>query len=81
MINPESRVSLTPDEQLNEIGKRILFLLEQSPKLELTEIASALHVPFSMACIAVGWLIRSRVLSLVSGTGDTLSVQFRNLLQ
>lgn len=81
MMNPEPRVSLTPDEQLNEIGKRILFLLEQSPKLELTEIASTLHVPFSMACIAVGWLIRSRVLSLVSGTGDTLSVQFRNLLQ
>lgn len=80
MIDREPRTSLTPDDQLNEIGKQILFLLEKSPLLELTELAARLHVPFSMACIAVGWLIRSRVLTLV-GTEGALKVQFRDLLQ
>lgn len=80
MIEHEPRAALTPDEHLNEIGKRILSLLEKTPHLELSELASQLHVPFSMACVAVGWLIRSRVLTLVRGAGDSLSVQFRDLL-
>lgn len=32
MINPEPRVALSPDDQLNDIGKRILILLE-SPQM------------------------------------------------
>lgn len=81
MLDHEPRTALTPDEQLNEIGKRILLLLEEMPKVELTELASRLHVPFSMACIAVGWLVRSRVLTLVGKPEGPLSVQYRDLLQ
>ncbi|HZE99793.1 MAG TPA: hypothetical protein VE981_22495 [Planctomycetota bacterium] len=68
-----------PDDRVPEIGRRILLLLEESPQVELTEIASALHVPFALACVAVGWLIRSRVLMLV-GPSSALRVQFRSLL-
>lgn len=81
MLEREPRAALTPDEQLNDVGKRILILLEKSPQMELTELASQLHVPFSMACMAVGWLIRSRVLTLVRTKGDAWSIQFRDLLQ
>jgi hypothetical protein len=78
MTNDEPRIALNPDEHLNEIGKQILFLLEESPQVELTELASRLHVPFSIACIAVGWLIRSRVLTLTGGTGGAFRIRFRD---
>lgn len=81
MMEREPRTSLTPDDQLNEIAKRILLFLEKSPQLELTQLASELHVPFSMACLSVGWLVRSRVLTLVGSTRDTWSVQFRDFLR
>jgi hypothetical protein len=81
MTPPKPNAAIGPEEQLNEIGKGILFLLEKSPQLELTELASELHVPFAMACMAVGWLIRSRVLTLVGATADKWSVQFRGLLK
>jgi hypothetical protein len=80
MMEQFPRPTPNPDEQLNEICKQILFLLEDCPQVELSELASRLHVLFSTACMAVGRLIRSRVLTL-GGTSDALSIRFRGLLQ
>lgn len=45
MIDYEPLAALNPDEQLNDIGKRILFLLENAPQIELAELASRLTAP------------------------------------
>ena len=77
MADPGGYLSLK--SRLDDLCDRILTILEKRPGIDLTELASQLHAPFSLTCISVGWLVRFRVIELSETAGTRVAVTLEQL--
>jgi len=79
MLDPQAEVA-TLERRINDLAKRVLLVLERREAVELQDLAVELKVPVSLTCVAVGWLLRSRVLDLAQ-PGAAIVVKLRRAFE
>jgi len=74
---PGEVVPPTFETRLNLVSRRVFLLLSERGEADLGSLGALLQVPQDLACVAAGWLARSRVVDLIEGSSGKLQVRMR----
>ena len=74
---PGEVVPPTLETRLNLVSRRVFQLLGERVQIDLAELGELLQVPHDLACVAAGWLARSRVVDLIEDASGKLQVRLR----
>lgn len=76
MVGRHTTLSST-ESRLKEVSRQVFLHLEDRDDMDLTDLAGELHLPYSLVCVSVGWLVRSQVAALTLAPGERPVVRLR----